>query len=134
LVAKFGGSIVEILIPLLVAVVAGGLSYLASAVKTRKEIALSEKRLRRDYQLEFAAETVARSLLNNEHWSLRSFSIIKHHLGGFEDEELRKVLIRAGAIRFESVSGIELWGLLERNNHRLGVPRIAEEPGFRDGD
>jgi hypothetical protein len=31
-------------------------------------------------------------------WRLRSFDVIKFHLGGFEDDDLRKMLVKAGAI------------------------------------
>jgi len=35
------------------------------------------------------------------------------------DIELRKVLVRAGAVRFEGPGGKEMWGLLERNSEKL---------------
>ena len=46
-----------------------------------------------------------------------SFLEIEKRLGGFEDNELRKILIRAGAVRFEGDN--ELWGLLSRNTDDL---------------
>jgi hypothetical protein len=88
---------------------------------------VQERKLRRDYQLEDSAQRVARALLQ-ESWPLRSFKVIRHHLGGFEHEELRKILVRAGAIRFMSKSGVELWGLLDRNRSKLGITRITEDP------
>jgi hypothetical protein len=39
-------------------------------------------------------------------WTWRTFAIIKHHLGGFEDDELRKLLVRAGAIRATAKTGV----------------------------
>jgi hypothetical protein len=39
--------------------------------------------------------------------------------GGFSDDDLRQLLVRAGALRFEGSNGDELWGLRERNQDRL---------------
>ena len=86
------------------------------------------KKLQKDYLLQDSAQRVAFELLSHEKWSLRSFKVIRHHLGGFDDDELRKILVRAGAIRFMSKSGLELWGLLERNKKRLGVTKIDGDP------
>jgi hypothetical protein len=76
---------------------------------------LQERKLRRDFQLEFMAENAARVLLESEKWKMRSFTQIKARLGGFGDDELRKVLVRAGAVRFKGMDEEELWGLLKRN-------------------
>ncbi len=64
---------------------------------------------------EFMAEQVARQLLESKDWQKRSFESIKKRLGGFSDDELRRILVRAGAVRFEGNKGDELWGLLSRN-------------------
>lgn len=74
-----------------------------------------ERRLRREYRLEFMAENAARELLECKQWEKRSFAQIKARLGGFSDDELRKVLVRAGAVKFKGANGEELWGLLKRN-------------------
>ena len=103
-------------------------ALVTSVVTTFATIYLGEKKLRRDYQLEFCAERIAQKLFLHKKWVLRSFDVIKHHLGGFGDDELRQILVRAGGIRFESESGTELWGLLTRNRHRLGVIGISGEP------
>ena len=89
---------------------------------------VQERRLRKIYKLEDRAEEVARQLLSVKKWPLRSYKVIRHHLGGFEDAELRKILVRAGAIRFKSKSGEELWGLVERNKNLLGIVRINADP------
>ena len=44
---------------------------------------------------------------------------ISFHVAGFDDNELRRILVRSGAVRFEDVMGVEVWGLLERNIERL---------------
>lgn len=61
------------------------------------------------------AESAVKALLENETWKKRSFDEIKKRLGGFEDDELRKILVRSGAIRFEGADNKELWGLISRN-------------------
>ncbi len=83
---------------------------------------IEERRFRKDFELdrdklrtEFMAEQVVRKLLDSEKWKMRSFEEIKKRLGGFDDDELRKLLVRAGAVRFEGSDGLELWGLLSRN-------------------
>jgi hypothetical protein len=80
---------------------------------------VQERKLRRDYRLEFRAESAARELLESKKWQMRSFTKIKDRLGGFDDDELRKVLVRAGAVRFTGKNGEELWGLLTRNGTNL---------------
>ena len=77
--------------------------------------ALQERKLKMELRTEFMAEQVARTLLENKKWKKRSFAEIKKRLGGFEDDELRKILVRSGAVKFVDSEGKELWGLLSRN-------------------
>jgi hypothetical protein len=65
------------------------------------------------------AEEAIRSLLLHDNWRKRSFAAIKAKVGGFSDDELRQLLVRSGALRFEGPEGEELWGLRERNQDRL---------------
>ncbi len=111
----------EMWIPIVVAIFAGWISYIASERKTAKEIGLSEKRLRRDYQLEFSTEAVVKQLLSIDRWKLRTFDEIKRRLKGLEENEIRKALIRAGAVCFRSDDDEEMWGLIERNRVKLEV-------------
>jgi hypothetical protein len=80
---------------------------------------VQERKLRTELRTEFMAEQAAKSLLENERWAKRSFAEIKKRLGGFEDDELRKILVRAGAARFEGADGKELWGLISRNRSEV---------------
>ena len=86
---------------------------------------IQERKLRTHLRTEFMAEEVARTLLEDERWKKRSFVEIQKRLGGFEDNELRKILVRAGAVRFVSEEEKELWGLLSRNrddiDNKLGI-------------
>jgi hypothetical protein len=89
---------------------------------------LAEQKARLDNKALYAAEDVANALMKHSKWRLRSWNVIKVHLGGFSDDELRKILVRAGAIRFEAKSGSELWGLLDRNRDLLGVTQVPWDP------
>ncbi len=95
---------------------------------------IQESKLKKEFQLQDSAEKVAHQLLSDEEWKLRSFGVIRHHLGGFEEDELRKILVRSGAIRFKSKNGHELWGLVSRNTHRLGVTTIDVDPQNLNND
>jgi len=107
--------------PVTTALVAGVVSLITSGVVTELQVRLENRTL-------FQAERVAHELLMTPGWDLRSFDAIKRRLGGFEDDEIRKVLIRAGALQFEGKRGQERWGLLERNRHRLeGKPGEGEQ-------
>lgn len=86
-----------------------------------------EKKQLTDLRTEFMAEAAIRSLLETQGWELRSFKAIRKRIGGFEEQELRKLLVRSGAVQFwgkEQADGRrkELWGLMDKNKHRL-LPR-----------
>ena len=103
-------------------------SIVSGAIGGYGSYRVQERKLQKEYQLQDSAERVARTLLSDQTWRLRSFKVIRHHLGGFEDNELRKILVRCGAIRFMSRSGQELWGLVERNTDRLGITKVDADP------
>jgi hypothetical protein len=116
--------------PVSAAAIAGVVALVTSLVTAAVTFGVAERKLRRDFGLDFAAERVAHELMKTR-WRLRSFDVIKFHLGGFGDDDLRKTLVKAGAIRFESKSGFELWGLLARNRDLLGVTQVPWEPENR---
>jgi hypothetical protein len=103
--------------PVIAALVTGAVSLVTSGLVavwvTRLKALLDNRTL-------FQAERVAHELLMMPAWNLRTFKAIKHHLGFEDDNKIREVLIRAGALRFERKGdGAEMWGLLERNRHLL---------------
>ncbi|MBO9499539.1 MAG: hypothetical protein J7483_08800 [Novosphingobium sp.] len=108
------------------AIVGGSVAILVSIATSIITVVVAERRLRREHKLEFAAEAVAKQLLMEAEWSWRRFETIRHFLGGFEDDELRRILVRAGAVRAVSEAGDELWGLLSRNPD-LGKARVVEQ-------
>jgi hypothetical protein len=102
------------------ALIAGGVSVGVSVVTAIATSRAQERRLRTELRTQFMAEEALRVLLLNDRWALRSFSAISKRVRGFEENELRQLLIRAGALCFEGKNGEELWGLRERNTDRLG--------------
>ncbi len=95
-----------ILVAAITAIVTGVISFFIQKHKLKTEL-----------RTEFMAEQAANSLLENDNWRKRSFAEIKKRLGGFEDDELRKILVRSGAVRFEAndKEKTELWGLISKN-------------------
>jgi hypothetical protein len=81
--------------------------------------AIQERKLRTELRTEFMAEQAAKALLESERWKKRSFAEVKKRLAGFTEDELRKILVRAGAVRFEAQDNSELWGLISRNREDL---------------
>jgi len=60
------------------------------------------------------SEETARHFLGHKGYTDRSFETLQMHLGGFDEEELRRILVRAGAIRIFREDGSEWWRLLSR--------------------
>ena len=82
------------------------------AVRRSHEWDLQAQKLRTDLRTEFMAEEAVKQLLQTEGWKLCSFGEIRKRVGGFNGDELRKLLVRSGAIRFYSLRH-------ERMNPRL---------------
>jgi hypothetical protein len=82
--------------------------------KLEEELQNQRARLEAEYATEDSAESAIRQLLELDQRPYRSFPMIRHHIGGFEANELRKLLVRAGAVRFMAADGTELWALRDR--------------------
>ncbi len=116
--------------PKIVVAVIGGLSGVATAivvavigfyVQSRK-LQQEFERDREGIRTEFMAEQVVRQLLEHKDHTKRKFKAIERRLGGYDEnkDDLRRLLIRAGAVRFVGKSdtgekNVEYWGLLSRN-------------------
>lgn len=68
---------------------------------------------------EHMAEKTARFYLNHKGYKDRSFELLSKRLGGFEGDELRKILVRAGAVRYVRSDGTEWWRLLSRTTEAV---------------
>ncbi len=88
----------------------GAISYLLNRQQFNHQI----RSLREQNKTEFMAEETARHFLSHNSFTDRSFETLQNNLGGFSDDELRRVLVRAGAIRIFRDDGSEWWRLLSR--------------------
>lgn len=118
------------LIPLITAVLTSLISafiavYIARK-RTEKEVSLTEQKLRHEYKTDFKVESAVRKLMQKG-FALRSFSLIKYHIRGFEDDELKQLLLRSGCICFRVIKGVEYWGLLEENEELLPTRNELEK-------
>ena len=116
----------SLLSALLGALVGGGISY----VLNRQQFAQQLRILREQHKVEFMAEETARHFLGHKSFTDRSFETLRRALGGFTDDELRKILVRAGAIRVYRDDGSEWWRLLSRMDEyieRKQLDQIARE-------
>ena len=111
---------------LLGAAVGGCISYLLNRQQFRNQMEL----LKSQHKTEFMAEDTARHFLSHKGFTDRSFETLRSHLGGFDDDELRKILVRAGAIRVMREDGSEWWRLLSRMDEfieRKALEKITRE-------
>lgn len=90
----------------------------SQAQQLQEAFRLQEERLRAELRTEFMAESAIQQLLS-EAQKQRSFEAIDRRIGGFEEDELRKLLVRSGPVRFyrqeSDRTKTELWGLRTRN-------------------
>lgn len=111
---------------LLGAAVGGGISFLLNRQQFQNQLRLAQEQ----HKVEFMAEETARHFLGHKSFTDRSFETLRNHLGGFEDDELRKILVRAGAIRVYREDGSEWWRLLSRMDEfieRKQLDQMARE-------
>lgn len=80
---------------------------------------VAHAKLATENRLEIASYRAIRRLLRQNPWDLRTFSALRRHLPGFADDELRRLLVAAGAVAFHDEKGEELWGLIKTNKDRL---------------
>ncbi|MET9382988.1 hypothetical protein ABZY09_18440 [Streptomyces sp. NPDC002928] len=101
------------------ALISAAVALLVSVISSFAALRLQTARLRAELKTEFMAEEAIRQLLLHPDWVQRSFELIERRIGGFPADELRQLLVRAGAVRFEGAGGKEMWGLRERNLRQL---------------
>jgi hypothetical protein len=86
---------------------------------------------------EHMAEQAVRYFLSHKGYTDRSFELIQKRIGGFEGDELRRLLVRAGAVRFFRSDKTEWWRLLERQGEAIAKARArakAEDLGPENQD
>ena len=94
----------------------------------------ARKQLRGEFGTQLSAEAALRTFLSLDEKPYRSFPMIQHHIGGFSSNELRRLLVRAGAARFIAADGTEMWALVSRveQQFRSGRWQLKESPGRPD--
>lgn len=94
--------------------IGGTISYLLQRNQLRHAYKLKIEELKTEHM----AERTARYYLSHKGYTDRKFETLQKALGGFEDDELRKILVRAGAVR--SYRGEEeWWTLLDRMPEKI---------------
>ena len=114
-------DIASVLASAIGAAVGGMISLMTAKQQQRSQLEI----LRAQHKTEFMAEETARHFLLHKGYTDRSFELIKRHLGGFSDDELRRILVRAGGIRVFREDGSEWWSLLERQDEKFNKKGIA---------
>jgi hypothetical protein len=98
--------------------------------KFEEEMATQREKLMAEYATETSVEKAIIGMLSLSEYPYRSFPMIQHYLGGFEANELRRLLVRSGAVRFMAADGTELWALVSRveNDFKSGRWKRSESP------
>jgi len=107
--------------------VSGFIAVYVARLQVEKDAALSESTLRHEYKTEYSVESAVHALMMENGFELRSFSVLRYHIRGFSDNELRQLLVRSGCICFERSDKVEFWGLLNRNKHRLRTKKDVQQ-------
>jgi hypothetical protein len=109
-------EIVAAIVSSIVALTIAFLSHQLQKAQLRQELELHKDKVREELKLEFATEAGIRALLSTDKWKLRTFKAIHGRFKGLEADELRKFLIRAGALSYvRKEDDEELWGLRDHN-------------------
>jgi hypothetical protein len=95
----------------LLGVLVGGLiSWRLQKDRSASDFAMALEAIKTEHM----AEKTAQHYLDHKGYRDRSFELLSKRLGGFEGNELRKILVRAGAVRYIRKDGSEWWRLLSR--------------------
>ncbi|MEM8550734.1 MAG: hypothetical protein AAGF10_08080 [Verrucomicrobiota bacterium] len=84
--------------------------------KFGEEIDSQRAALKAEFGTEQSAEAAIRRFPNIHELPYRTFPMIRHRIGGFENNELRRLLVRAAAVRFMAQDRTELWALRDRGS------------------
>jgi hypothetical protein len=109
----------------IVAIISGLITYIiqerkiqAEKSKIQKQFKIERDKLEEQYKTERRADVALSKFLNHVRFKRRSFGYVREKIGGFSDDELRKMLVRNGAVRsFGTKDGKEWWELL--NEYRV---------------
>lgn len=103
-----------------IATIPTALSLIYGHIRFKNELEKHNADLEK-HNADMMSERAAKHYLSNPKFRGRTFKTLKRHLGGWDDDEdgLRRILVRAGAIRkyrtSEDGAKVELWELLGRD-------------------
>jgi hypothetical protein len=114
----------------LIGVLVGGLiSWWLQKDRASTDLRIALETIKTDHM----AEKTAEYFLNHKGYTDRSFDLLSKRLGGFEENELRKILVRAGAVRYIRSDGSEWWRLLSRTDEAIAKAKVESlGPGNED--
>ncbi|CAM4414616.1 hypothetical protein [Zobellia nedashkovskayae] len=73
---------------------------------------LEREKLEEQFKTERRADLALSKFLNHVKFNRRSFEYLSEKMGGFESDELRRMLVRNGAVRSFGKDNVEWWELL----------------------
>ena len=102
--------------------VGGVISYQLQKARFKQDLIIQKSKFEQELLLvkeqnktDNVAEDTIRYYLKDEGHLMRSFRHLSTKIAGFEEEELRRLLVRSGAVRFfKSENGEEMWCLVEK--------------------
>ncbi|QGX40413.1 hypothetical protein [Permianibacter aggregans] len=116
----------------LIGVLIGGLiSWWLQRDRASTDLRIALEAIKTEHQ----AEKTAYYFLTHKGYTDRSFELLQKRLGGFEENELRRILVRAGAVRYIREDGSEWWRLLSRHDEAIAKAKAKEAalgPGNED--
>lgn len=98
--------------------------------KFEQELSAQRERMQAEHATELSVEKALHDMLSIYELPYRSFQMIRHHIGGFDANELRRLLVRAGAVRFMAADGTEMWALISKveSEFKYGHWRLTDSP------
>lgn len=108
----------EDLMPLVYLITGAALTSIGALLQQRQQHSQELKMHRLKNKSAHVAEEMASEFLSHEIWVDRSWGNFKEKLGGFEEDELRKLLVGVGAIRNFREDGTEWWSLRDRQQEK----------------
>lgn len=109
------------LISAIIAGMVAGISVYFNHRKLKHEIALSER-----------SSFVAREILRNSKEVYVSHAFLIQVLGGYSENEVRKLVLSVGGIRFRDSNKVEVWALYSRLPHEVKKQLVKHIPAAVD--
>lgn len=110
-------------------IIGGFISWLLQKDRASTDLRIALESVKTEHM----AEQAVRHFLSHKGYTDRSFELLEKRIGGFEGNELRRLLVRAGAVRYIRDDGTEWWRLIERQGEII-ARKQKEQLGFGNED